>query len=169
MRQGTCLLAVVIAAALSSCGGTSGAQGDDASSASAGAGKDQVGKCHEQTASFVASLDALRGRLIEAPTYEEFTHSLTSARRAYGQLPVASLTPRCLAGMGFAEDALNQYIASANLWSGCLGDPNCNQESTRPLVERKWWAAGVAVTKVHRILPENPVYTKGLPPPLPLP
>lgn len=169
MRLKLCLPLISCLLVLSSCGGDSSQGEAGATSAKQTAATTLDRACHRQTGRFVAALDSLRGQLIAGLSYRQYARALGVVRAAYGELPVAKLRPECLSGTAFAEDALNQYIVAANLWSKCLADSGCDQGANRPVVAGKWWAAGVVLSKAHRELTESPVNTKGLPPPLPLP
>lgn len=123
--------------------------------------------CQSVTGDFVAGLDALRGRLVADITYRQYIDSLEEIRETYDDLAVGRLKGGgCLEGAGFAEDAFNRYIAAANEWSRCLSSPPCDAEAIELALRKRWWAAGVILSRAHAALPNDvPAYLAGLPPP----
>ena len=167
MQRKVCVISVLLAVSLLGGCGNEGPDSDATSTASApsAAQTSALRLCEEETSAFIGELDRLRGQIIGDLGYARYVSALRRVRDRYRRVDVSKLDEECLTGPAkTAETSLNLYFAAANAWTECLAS-HCNLAARMPTIEKKWWAAGLLLTKLHRALPGlEPGYSKGLPP-----
>jgi hypothetical protein len=103
--------------------------------------------CGPQLRAVVASMDAMRDRLVAGLTYEQYLGEVRQVRARYDRVPGGRLGIGCLVAAGSpAERALNRYIAAANQWGDCLAILSCDTESIEPKLQRTWAEASDLLT-----------------------
>jgi hypothetical protein len=163
---GACLLALVLAAALASCGGdsseatakagTAASQPDSGSSSLPKATEAKLraatagGRCAGQLSGLVASLQGLRTALVAGLAYEQYVGEVKKIVAAYDELPADELALGCLRAAGTAsEQALNRYIAASNEWTDCVEVPSCEAASIEASLQAKWKQASGYLSKAQ--------------------
>jgi len=93
------------------------------------------------------SLDALRGQLADGLNYGTYLQEVRQLKSSYQRIPVERLGPGCVIAVGApTEQALNGYLAAANVWGGCLETAGCTSESIAPRLSVMWRAAARPVS-----------------------
>jgi hypothetical protein len=149
-----CVLAAVVALALSACGGNGAATAESGAAAPEGATparpKQQpkappavaARPCPTKVGTFVESLDRLRRRLAVGLSYAQYVAQTKGLRASYDEIPVGHLAIGCLTRTGSpAEKAFNHYVDAANAWGECLADASCATAAIEPVLQRKWRVA----------------------------
>lgn len=158
MRKKFCLLAgiflaisaIAVGAMASDQGGLPGVDGSTA----AAAATDADG-CEEQLGPLIGALDSLRARLLWRTDYETFVKRYRQVLRLHQQIPVDEMQFGCVAGPGLqAEETVNEYAYAVLAWSECIEQRACDLEAYMPVVERKWWVAGLVLSRAHAALRE---------------
>ncbi|HEU5106195.1 MAG TPA: hypothetical protein VFU11_10170 [Solirubrobacterales bacterium] len=158
MRKKFCLLtgiflaisAIALGAMAAEENGLPGVDGTAAVAAEA-----EADACEEQLAPLLGALDSLRTRLLWATDYETFVKRYRQALRLHEQLPVEEMGIACVAGPGLqAEETVNEYAYAVLAWSECIEQRACDLEAYMPVVERKWWVAGLVLSRAHAALRE---------------
>ena len=164
---GVCLLAIGLAAALSSCGGDSPeaaaqapptadstpAEGNAGSETSAAAKPKAAASpsCIAQLDPFLKAMDGLRQGLVAGLAYEEYVAEVKKITAAYDKLPVDELTLGCVQAAGTpGEKALNRYIAASNVWTECVEVPSCEAVTVEAPLQEEWRRASKYLSKAER-------------------
>jgi hypothetical protein len=98
--------------------------------------------CSTALGPILTKLHEADSRLSVGLSYSAYTTLVGDIKVAYDQVPISTLTPDCLSGVGvFAEDAMNRYTGALTTWSACIGDINCSTDSIQPQLQANWLAA----------------------------
>jgi hypothetical protein len=153
------LLSLALAAAIVACGTQS-----DSGSTQGSAAYAAVARCEAQYSGLVETLDRLRGLLTRELAYREYVSAVRQARAVYDQISIGQVGRACLKGVGLpTERILNAYVHAADTWTRCLAKDKCDPETVRPVVEKRWWKAGLSLSALHTALPGFPTaYDKSL-------
>jgi hypothetical protein len=145
---------------LAACGG-----GEGRTEAIASREATASGRCQHQLKPLAGRLDGLRAHLIAEPGYRQYVGAVRNLRLTYAKTPFAQSDIHCLRGPArTAEKAVNRYVRAANLWTRCQADPRCDLQVAKTAIAREWWAAGLTITKLHRLLSDvDPGYRRSLP------
>ncbi len=109
-------------------------------------------KCEQQTGNLLAELDGLESRLAIGVDYQEYLKRVGDARVAYERIPVNDLDLRCLNVAAPAEKVLRTHLEAAEVWTKCVGDRDCKNDSIRPRLRRKWKKASSQLEESRRAL-----------------
>lgn len=109
-------------------------------------------KCQSQIGGLLKSEQDLGSHLDVGLNYEDYTTRVGDVRAAYDEVPTHQLAPSCLIVGVQAENALNDYVKAAQIWSKCIDDFNCSTDSIKPQLQAQWSKATSAVSKAKRSL-----------------
>ncbi len=98
-------------------------------------------RCQQQTRNLLAGLEGLESRLAIGVDYQEYLRRVGDARVAYERIPVNDLDLRCINAVAPAEKALRTHLEAAEVWTKCVGDRKCENDSVRRQLRRKWKTA----------------------------
>lgn len=96
-------------------------------------------RCRRSLGDFLDSMESLNNSLAVGLSYDAYLSALNHVRSTYAPISANQLPLVCLAQVASpAEQALNTYIAAANVWGDCLATTSCDPESIEPRLQRKW-------------------------------
>src|SRR5215213_275478 len=107
-------------------------------------------RCRSQIAPQLAALDGLRARLLRHIDYRQYVEEVEAIRPIVARMPVDRMAVLCLGGAGrLTEETYNEYVYASLPWNECLADPRCDLEAVESAVKRKWWVAGLVLSRAH--------------------
>ena len=98
-------------------------------------------KCERQAGDFLMELARLESRLALGVGYADYLERVGDARVAYARVPVNDLDVGCLQVAAPAENVLKTHVEAVEVWTKCVGERGCKNESIRPKLRRKWQEA----------------------------
>ena len=109
-------------------------------------------QCQQQTRNLLAGLEGLESRLAIGVDYQEYLRRVGDARVAYERIPVNDLDLRCINAVAPAEKALRTHLEAAEVWTKCVGDRKCENDSIRRKLRRKWKTASSQLAESRQAL-----------------
>lgn len=109
-------------------------------------------QCEQQTDNLLAGLDGLETRLEIGLDYEEYLKRVGDVRVAYERIPVDDLGLECLEVAAAAEKALRTHLEAAEVWTRCVADRNCENDSIRPKLRKTWGKASSQLEESRQAL-----------------
>ena len=109
-------------------------------------------RCEQQTRSLLAGLEGLESRLAIGLAYQEYLRRVGDARVAYDRIPVNDLDLRCINAVAPAEKALRTHLEAAEVWTKCVRDRDCEHDSSRLKLRRKWKKASSQLEQSRQAL-----------------
>ena len=108
-------------------------------------------RCVKQVGGFLEAMDALRERLVNGLSYEEYVEEIDAIRGQYDEVPVNDLAVNCLIGSGTpGEKAFTKYIDAANSWGECIGESGCDAPTVEPVLQKQWKVAAHFLDEANR-------------------
>lgn len=108
-------------------------------------------RCQKQVGEFLEAMDALRERLVNGLSYEEYAEEVDAIRARYDEVPVDRLAVGCLIGSGTpGERAFSKYIDAANSWGECIGESGCDAPTVEPVLQQQWRVAAHFLDEANR-------------------
>lgn len=109
-------------------------------------------KCEQQTSTLLSELEGLESRLEIGVDYQEYLKRVGDARVAYARIPVDDLALGCLNVAAPAEKVLRTHLEAAEVWTKCVGDGDCKNDSIRRKLRRKWEKASSQLEQSRQAL-----------------
>lgn len=109
--------------------------------------------CRSATAPALTALDELRAKLLTGLSYDGFVDEVRELRKVVGAMPVGQMNLACLQGAaGLAAGVFNEYTYAVAAWGECIARRSCDLRSNQPVIERKFWVAGLFIDEAHAAL-----------------
>lgn len=109
-------------------------------------------ECEQQAGNLLAELQDLESRLAVGVDYEEYFERVGDARVAYDRVPVNDLDFGCLEVAAPAEKVLKTHFEAAEVWTKCVEDRDCENDSVQPKLRRKWQMASSQLEESRQAL-----------------
>lgn len=108
-------------------------------------------RCQQQLGDLLHAEQQLDSRLDIGLTYDDYGNRLGDVQVEYKQVPFKQLGDTCTAEVGVpAENALNEYVKSENIWTKCFDDPDCDDSSIKDSLRQHWSKATQYVDRANR-------------------